>query len=411
VCCSKLDDAAAVNMLTLLLPRYSNFADNNYELGNQMLAHAVCEGKLQVAQALYAAGADVNHTHCNGTTMHHAAASGNLAVVQWLQSLGLSARALSDQVQALPLHYACQYQQVHMAKYLLALPDATDDVHARCNTGQVPLHYEAEHKADSVVELRIQLGADVNARDFDGCTPLMEAGSLAVVKLLLAAGADATAADLLGITVLQYQARRGACAGTACLLLNAGADPIVVSVIEDNSVTLARIGGMGGHFALEALLSRAADDYRKKNSTPSTVKVTAISSTSSSSSSSTWGSSVGAKPIATSTTTSSSSSSTGTYTDGLCAESSVASDFTAKVTTASDGKATGPSTTTNTFVAAVASALATAVAAVSQEEQQQQQSQQQQQQCKQRKAKQPCANCSKPTTYYADAVQLCTTAE
>jgi hypothetical protein len=65
--------------------------------------------------------------------------------------------------------------------------------------------------------------------------------------------------------VLQHQAQRGACAGTACLLLKAGADPTVSTLMTDTdiSVTAATLAGINGHFALEALLSRAADDYAR----------------------------------------------------------------------------------------------------------------------------------------------------
>jgi ankyrin repeat protein len=52
----------------------------------------------------------------NGTLMHHAAASGNLAVVKWLQSLGLDAGAVGGEQQLLPLHWACQFKHLHIVK-------------------------------------------------------------------------------------------------------------------------------------------------------------------------------------------------------------------------------------------------------------------------------------------------------
>jgi ankyrin repeat protein len=63
-CCSSLDDAAAVKVVQLLLPHCSSFADNNYQVGDKMLVvglqEAVCLGKLQLAQLLQAAGANVH---------------------------------------------------------------------------------------------------------------------------------------------------------------------------------------------------------------------------------------------------------------------------------------------------------------------------------------------------------------
>jgi ankyrin repeat protein len=101
-----------------------------------------------------------------------------------------------------------------------------------------------------VVQLLLELGADVAARDIKQNTPLMIATSVQAVKLLLAAGADVTAVGDNGQTVLHCLATAGACAGTACLLLKAGADPTVVSYIDGNSVP-AHSAGMRGHFALE----------------------------------------------------------------------------------------------------------------------------------------------------------------
>eukprot|EP00953_Heterococcus_sp_UTEX-ZZ885_P022151 12284-Heterococcus_DN1.PRE.1 len=254
VCCSDLEDSKALKVAEMLLPHCSSLADNNYELGNKMLAHAVHEGKLQVAKLLHATGADVHTIEDCGTLIHYAAASGNLAVVKWLQTLGLNARAVSGEEHLLPLHCACEFNHVHIVKYMLALPGAADDIHARTSQGQTPLHSAATHGADSVVQLLLERGADVDARDVNGYTPLMDADSLAVVKLLLAAGADATAVDDGGMTVLQCQARDGACAGTVCLLLKAGADLAATLSIDGISVTAAAFAGINGHFALEALL-------------------------------------------------------------------------------------------------------------------------------------------------------------
>jgi ankyrin repeat protein len=163
-CCSMLDDAAAVKVVKLLLPHCSSFADNHCKLGHMMLAHAVAKGKLQIARVLHAAGADVHRTDDNGTLMHYATESGNLAVVKWLQSLGLDARAVAGKRQLLPLHCACEYKHLHLVKYLLALTGAADDVHAQCVSGQAPLHAAAIGAADSVVQLLLQQGANADAR-------------------------------------------------------------------------------------------------------------------------------------------------------------------------------------------------------------------------------------------------------
>jgi Ankyrin repeats (3 copies) len=116
-----------------------------------------------------------------GTLMHYAAKSGSIAVVKWLQSLGLDARALT--ARQLPLHWACEHSHVHLVEYLLALPGAADDVHVQASHAMTPLHVAASHGADSVVQLLLQRGAAVEAGNCIGCTPLMLASSAPVVKL------------------------------------------------------------------------------------------------------------------------------------------------------------------------------------------------------------------------------------
>jgi ankyrin repeat protein len=115
-CCDSLDDAAAAELLKLLLSHCSSFAEDDYELESSLLARAVCKGKLQSAQLLHAAGGDVHFSAEHGTLMHYAAPSGNTAVVKWLQSLGLDPRVASGKRQMLPLHWACQHDHVLSAR-------------------------------------------------------------------------------------------------------------------------------------------------------------------------------------------------------------------------------------------------------------------------------------------------------
>jgi ankyrin repeat protein len=191
--------------------------------------------------------------------------------VKWLQSLRLNSRAASssDADNLLPLHWACIFGHVSVVKYLLALPGAAADVHAQCGHGYTPLHKalcsDDEHPdAARIVQLLLARGVDANAKGNRGTTPLMLAKTAAVTKLLLAAGADACAVDACFLPVLTHQAKAGAAAGSVCQLLTAGADPTICDPCG-HGMTPAHLAGIHGHFALEALLSRATDDYRKKH--------------------------------------------------------------------------------------------------------------------------------------------------
>jgi ankyrin repeat protein len=352
-----LSDAAAVKVTKALLPHCSSleYVDDN---GHTALTYAVAVGKLQTARALYAAGANVQHTDSDGTVLHCAAESGFVATVKWLQSLSLDARAVSSEQQLLPLHVACLYGHYDLVKHLIDVPGAAGDVHARTVEGLTPLHLAASAPrqplssaaspqqalqqtavstgAERVVQLLLQRGAAADARadacpadggtTVSGVTPLMLASTAPVIKLLLAAGADATAADSAGMHVLHHSAKHGAAAGAVCLLLKARADP---TATDTNGSTAAHVAGMSGHFALEALLSRAAEDYRKAHAHVHSC----------------------------------SSSSGGACSTSCCSDSSA--------------RTTGDTTTSSAT--------------------QQQQQQQQQQQPLKRKAKHPCANCKKLT--------------
>jgi ankyrin repeat protein len=131
------------------------------------------------------------------------------------------------------------------------------------------------HSGDSsiVQQLLLQRGADVRALFASGTSPLMLASTAPVTKLLLAAGAAVSCADSLGMTALHHCAKGGTAAGVVCMMIQAGADP---TALDRNGSTPAHVAGMSGHFALEALLSRAAEDYRRKH--PAVVVATSVRS-------------------------------------------------------------------------------------------------------------------------------------
>ncbi len=79
------------------------------------------------------------------------------------------------------------------------------DVEAKDNGGQTPLHWAARRNHIEIAKLLIELGADVNAKKFDGWTPLHWASwnsHIEIVKFLIEKGADVEAKDNRGITPL-----------------------------------------------------------------------------------------------------------------------------------------------------------------------------------------------------------------
>jgi ankyrin repeat protein len=118
-----------------------------------------------------------------------------------------------------PLALAAYFGNRDAARLLLA---AGADVHAvgKNATANTPLHAAVAGKRHELVELLIERGAMVNARDADGWTPLNLAaheGVVATVELLLAHGADATIPSNDGRTPLDTAEHEGQAAAAEAL--------------------------------------------------------------------------------------------------------------------------------------------------------------------------------------------------
>jgi len=111
---------------------------------------------------------------------------------------------------------------------MLFLLDLGADVNAKDNKGKTPLHHAVAgvrmsfDRASQILPLLIDHGADVNARDNEGKTPLhhlvrdlrpdqdididdIDVNSyVAIMLLLITLGADVHAKDNLGLTPLDY---------------------------------------------------------------------------------------------------------------------------------------------------------------------------------------------------------------
>ncbi|HUT52061.1 MAG TPA: ankyrin repeat domain-containing protein [bacterium] len=91
----------------------------------------------------------------------------------------------------------------------LDLLDRGADVNAADEDGCTPLIWAALSGKRETVELLIARGGDVNCKDSDGQTPLHIAattGDVAMARLLIEKGADVNARDYFGITPLRSAA-------------------------------------------------------------------------------------------------------------------------------------------------------------------------------------------------------------
>ena len=150
-----------------------------------------------LALALFAVAAPAVHGGWLEETsqLHQAAWNGDMPkVVEELEG-GADCNA-KDSMQRTALHFACY-------KGRISTTPVEDRVVGEPDPGN--------HVTEEMVEYMLEKGCDVNVKDDDGSTPLMEAvpqGHTAIVELLLKAGADPDVENRHGDTPLSVAQHR-----------------------------------------------------------------------------------------------------------------------------------------------------------------------------------------------------------
>ena len=213
----------------------------------------------EVAQLLIAAGADIGAKDDQGLTpLHQACGDGKLAVVKVLVKAGADVCATNDKGTTC-LMIAAHHERTETVRYLVGLPEV--DVHAENDPCCTALHYAALHWSGEVAQVLIAAGADIEAKDDQGVTPLhyaCEDGKPSkavmltqgqvyvpppnVVQVLIDAGADIEAKDDMGGTPLFVASDRGMCM-LAKILVKAGADACGTDNTGTTCLTLAAMSG------------------------------------------------------------------------------------------------------------------------------------------------------------------------
>ncbi len=150
------------------------------------------------------------------------------------------------------------------------LADKGADINARDNNGSTPLIEAASDGNKDLVESLLAKGADVNARDKSGCTPLMWAaieGHRDVAEVLIAHKADVNATSPCGQTALNSAAMNGH-KDVAEVLLAHHAD--LEAKAQDGQTALDWAVNSGRLEMVEFLLAQGADVNARANdgSTP-----------------------------------------------------------------------------------------------------------------------------------------------
>ncbi len=144
---------------------------------------AALNGQKETTEILIAEGADVN-TGDKITPLHYAAQYGEMEIVELLISKGADVNAKGDAGDT-PLDWAIQLKRTEISDLLRkhgGKSGAEDSVHVAAAVGNI-----------EAVKKHLAAGADVNAKNEDGGTPLLRAawgGHKEIAELLIANGAD-----------------------------------------------------------------------------------------------------------------------------------------------------------------------------------------------------------------------------
>ena len=193
----------AKDVAELLLARGVE-VDSRNRGGDTPLLVAASRGSIKVAELLLAHGASVNASSSDDDYTPSWVTSPYPTVTQQsidkarlplAQAYGYNASRVAGLSGETPLHRAVKYQNIDMAKLLLAHGAS---VSVQDSAGRTPLSLAIEHRHAEMIELLLAHGADLNVQLRDGLTLLHQAvrrGDLAVIQLLLDHKADVNAKD------------------------------------------------------------------------------------------------------------------------------------------------------------------------------------------------------------------------
>ena len=188
--------------------------------GNTLLQLAAVKGSKDIAELLLLKGADVNAKNNDSQTpLHFAAAKGETQLVKLLISKGAELNA-KDSYGFTPLHNAASGGNKEAAEYLISKGAG---INSRTSHGSTPLHLAVSYNHRDAVQSLLSKGAHVNKKDDDGDTPIFKAKNLAMAEMLISKGADVKVKNIALKTPLHEGVDYGP-SGLTLLYKSKGAD-------------------------------------------------------------------------------------------------------------------------------------------------------------------------------------------
>lgn len=174
-----------------------------WEDGSTLLHIAALYDSIEVMEALTARGLDVNAKDNQGNTpLHLAASSGHFYHVKWLLARGADLQAVNSEGFNL-YQMAATSDNIGLLKFIAAQGVDPHHINQKKVTA---LHCAAASDRVKVATYLLEQGFDPNAVTADGITPMMQTSDPEVMQLLLQHGADIHARDNNGRTALHYAA-------------------------------------------------------------------------------------------------------------------------------------------------------------------------------------------------------------
>jgi ankyrin repeat protein len=230
--------------------------------GWTVLHYAAAEGKVERVKRLLDQGWPVDvRTPIGRTPLYEAARMGKLETVKALLDKGADINTKEQLGPFTPLYVAAEKKKVDVLKYLL---EKGADVHARNESDQTALHQVAMqpwHNDSVVAAILVDHGAQIEARDNKGFTPLIIASDfhhLPFVAYLISKGANVNAKTVKNRTAL-YRAAKEGDFPLVKLLVENGAD---VNTQYEGSTALGVAEAEGNNQIAKWLRQRGGSDKK-----------------------------------------------------------------------------------------------------------------------------------------------------